>query len=84
MTKESKTCTSVQALFKTNCQESGSKSRAEKKERKTIKDMTMSMPKKIPKRVKTEKKGTIFSKLLLKISQGPSILMTSPSLAFQL
>lgn len=60
MTKESKTCTSVPGLFKTNFQESVSKSRAGKKEKKMIKNMTMFMPRKIQKLVKTDKKDTTF------------------------
>jgi hypothetical protein len=60
MTKESKTCTSVLGPFKTNFQESVSKSRAGKKEKKMMKSMTMSMLRKIQKRVKTDKKDTTF------------------------
>jgi hypothetical protein len=60
MTKESKTCTSVPGPFKTNFQESVFKSRAGKKEKKRIKSMTMSMPRKIQKLVKTDNKDKAF------------------------
>lgn len=83
MTKESKTCTSVQAPSKTSFPELALILRAERKERGTINKLMMSMPMKIPRPEETDKKGMIFSRLVSKISPEPSTFKTNRSLDFR-